>query len=67
MKKSKIMIITIIIILVSVISAIYVNKPRSIAKTRETVTSNADLAFAVLGMFMEILITLKRLLMIYIQ
>lgn len=47
MKKSKIMIITIIIILVSVMSAIYINKPRPIAKT--TVTSNADLAFAVLG------------------
>ena len=49
MKKIKIMIITIIIILVSVMSAIYINKPRPIAKTTATVTSNADLAFAVLG------------------
>ena len=30
-------------------SAIYINKPRPVAKTTETVTSNTDLAFAVLG------------------
>ena len=49
MKKSKIMIITIIMILVSIMSAIYINKPRFSAKTTATVTSNADLAFAVIG------------------
>lgn len=49
MKKSKIMIISIIIIIVSIMSALYINKPRPVAKTTETVTSNTDLAFAVIG------------------
>lgn len=49
MKKIKVMIITIIIILVSVMTGIYINKPKSITKTITTVTSNADLAFAVIG------------------
>ena len=49
MRNIKVMIITIIIILVSVMAAIYSNKLRPIAKTTETVTSNTDLAFAVLG------------------
>lgn len=48
MKKNKVIFSTIIIILVSVMSVIYMHN-RSIAKTRETVKSNADLAFAVLG------------------
>lgn len=49
MKKIKVRIITIIIILVSIMVVIYINKPRPIFKTTTTVTSNADLAFAVLG------------------
>lgn len=49
MKKIKIIIITIIIIIIGVMSVIYVNKPRPIAKTTSSVKSNADLAFAVLG------------------
>ena len=49
MKKIKVMIITMIIILVSVMAVIYSNKLRSIDKTTATVTSNADLAFAVIG------------------
>ncbi|GIM28328.1 hypothetical protein CPJCM30710_09940 [Clostridium polyendosporum] len=49
MKKIKIVIFTIIIIFVSVMSSIYISKPRPIAKTTATVKSNADLAFAVIG------------------
>ncbi|KZL90445.1 metallophosphoesterase family protein [Clostridium magnum] len=49
MKKIKIIIITIIVILLSVMSAIYIYKPRPITKATATVKSNADLAFAVLG------------------
>lgn len=49
MKKIKIMTITIVIILVSVISALYINKPKPIAVTASAVTSNADISFAVLG------------------
>ena len=49
MKNIKIIIITIIMIIVSIMSAIYINKPRPSAKTKETVTSNTDLAFAVIG------------------
>lgn len=51
MKKIKIMIFTIIIIAISVIAVIYVNKPRPIVKTATavTATSKADLTFAVLG------------------
>ena len=45
--KNKIIIIGIIIILLSGISAIYINKPRPSDKT--TVTSNTDLSFAVIG------------------
>lgn len=49
MKKIKIMIITIIIILVSVMSAIYINKPKPISETTAVVKNDADLAFAVVG------------------
>jgi 3',5'-cyclic-AMP phosphodiesterase len=49
MKKIKARIIIIVIILVSIMAVIYINKPRPIFKTTTTVTSNADLAFAVLG------------------
>ncbi|PRR80375.1 metallophosphoesterase family protein [Clostridium vincentii] len=49
MKKIKIIIIIVLIILLSVISDIFINKPRPIAKTEATITSNNDLAFAVLG------------------
>ena len=49
MKNIKIIIITIIMIIVSIMSAIYINKPRPSAKTKETVISNTDLAFAVIG------------------
>lgn len=51
MKKIKIVIFIIIITLLSAMAAIYINKPRPIAKTTATVTStsNADLSFAVLG------------------
>jgi len=49
MKKIKLILSTIVIILVSVMSAIYIYKPRPISKTTATVKSNADLAFAVLG------------------
>lgn len=50
MKKIKIMIITIIIILVSVLSAIYIlYKPGPITKNTKAITSNADLAFSVVG------------------
>ena len=47
MKKIMIIIITSIIILVCVVSAIY--KPRPLAENTKAITSNADLAFAVLG------------------
>lgn len=49
MKKIRIMIITIMIILVSVILAIYLYKLRVIAKNTAAVKPKADLAFAVLG------------------
>jgi 3',5'-cyclic-AMP phosphodiesterase len=48
-KKTKIIVITIIIILVGVISTIYINELSSFAKTTTKPTSNADVAFAVLG------------------
>lgn len=49
MKKIKIILTIIIIVLVSVMSAIYIYKPRTITKTAAAVKSNAELAFAVLG------------------
>ena len=49
MKKVKIVIFTLIIIIVSLMAVIYINKPRPIVKTTTTVESNADLTFAVLG------------------
>ena len=47
MKKTKIMMFTIIMIVVSIMTVIYINKPKSSVTTR--VESNADLTFAVLG------------------
>lgn len=47
MKKTKIMMFTIIMIIVSIMTVIYINKPKSSVTTR--VESNADLTFAVLG------------------
>lgn len=49
MKKIKIIFFTIIIIVLGVMAAIYLNKPRPIDKTTSKVISNADLSFAVLG------------------
>lgn len=60
-------IIILILIFVSVVAVIYINKSRNIAKTKGTVTLNSDLAFAVLGNVHGNIDTYKSLLMIYIQ
>lgn len=49
MNKFKLMVITMIIILLGVMSVVYLYNPGTIAKTKATATSNADLTFAVLG------------------
>lgn len=49
MKKIKIVFFILIVILISVMAAKYIIKPRPIAKAASPATSNADLAFAVLG------------------
>lgn len=49
MNKLKLMVITMIITLLGVMAAVYLYNPGTIAKTKTTATSNADLTFAVLG------------------
>ena len=49
MKQRKIIIITLLVVIISAISVIYINKPRPISKTTATVIPKNDVAFAVLG------------------
>lgn len=49
MKKLKITIIPIVLIIIGVLSAVYINKPRPSAADSAEKVSNSDLSFAVLG------------------